>query len=160
MFCDAWGWWIYRYVSDLYNQRSHLKQPTLGPTFQQAQSKERGAWIPISPFSAWWEHGDKVLTWTQFPLQLAWAITVRKSQGLTLDKAVVDLGEVNFTPEFSFVAMSWVKKISGPLFKTPFPISCLQKPQGSSGDLDTDIEHYRHLPLRPLPVIDLIAYHV
>jgi len=58
------------------------------------------------------------------------------------------------------VAMSQVKKISGLLFKTPFPISHLQKPQGSSGDLDTDIEHCRHLPLRPLPDIDLIAYHV
>ena len=160
MFCDAWGWWIYRYVSDLYNQRSHLKQPTLGPTFQRAQGREQGTWIPITPFSAQWEHGDKVLTWTQFPLRLAWAITVHKSQGLTLDKAVIDLGEVDFTPGLSFVAMSRVKKISGLSFKTPFPISRLQKPRGSSGDLDTDIERRRHLPLRPLPVIDLTAYHV
>jgi ATP-dependent exoDNAse (exonuclease V) alpha subunit len=44
-------------------------------------------------------------------MQLAWAITVHKIQGLTLDKAVIDLGEVDFTPGLSFVAMSQVKKI-------------------------------------------------
>jgi len=80
---------------------------------------------------------------------------------LTLDKAVIDLGEVDFTPGLSFVAMSQVKKISGLLFKTPFPISCLQKPRGSSADLETDTEHHRHLPLGPLPdTIDLAAYHI
>ena len=147
-------------MSDLYNQRLYLKQSTTGPIFQQIQGREQNPWIPITPFTARWEHGDKVLTRTQFPLWLAWAITVHKIQGLTLDKAVIDLGEVDFTPGLSFVAMSRVKRISGLLFKTLFPISHLQKLWGSSGDLDTDIERRRHLPLRPLPVIDLTAYHV
>ena len=53
---------------DLYNQRSHLEQPTLGPTFSQAEGGGQSAWIPIIPFSAQWEHGDKVLTQIQFPL--------------------------------------------------------------------------------------------
>ena len=56
--------------------------------------------------------------------------------------------------------MSRVKKLSGLLFKTSFPISRLQKPQGSSGDLDADTEHRSHLPLGPLPDIDLTAYNV
>jgi hypothetical protein len=72
-----------------------------------------------------------------------------------LDKAIINLGEVDFTPGLSFVAMSRVKKLSGLLFKTPFPIGHLKKPQGSSGDLDADTEHHRHLSLGPLSDIDL-----
>ena len=121
---------------------------------------EQGPWIPIAPLTAKWEHGDKVLARTQFPLRLAWAITVHKSQGLTLDKAVIELGEVDFTPGLSFVAMSRVKKLSGLLFKTSFPIHRLQKPRGSSIDLDTDTERRRHIPLGQLPDVDLTAYHV
>jgi hypothetical protein len=67
---------------------------------------------------------------------------------------------VDFTPGLSFVAMSRVKKLSGLLFKTPFLIGRLQKLQGSSADLDADTERRRHLPLGPLPNIDLTAYHV
>jgi hypothetical protein len=77
-----------------------------------------------------------------------------------LDKAVIDLGEVDFTSGLSFVAMSRVKKISGLLFKSPFPISRLQKPRGSSGDLDTDTERRRGMPLGPLPDINVTAYDV
>lgn len=131
-----------------------------GSIFQRTQGREQGPWIPITPFTARWDHGDKVLTRTQFPLQLAWAITVHKSQGLTLEKAVIDLGRVDFTPGLSFVAMSRVKKISGLLFKTSFPISRLQRPRGSTGDLHADTERRRLLTLGPLPDIDLTAYHV
>ena len=77
-----------------------------------------------------------------------------------LDKAVIDLGDTDFTPGLSFVAMSWVKKLSGLLFKTPFPINRLQKPQRTSSDLDTDTERRQNLMLRQLPDIDLTAYHV
>lgn len=87
-------------------------------------------------------------------------MTVHKSQGLTLDKAVIDLGEVDFTPGLSFVAMSRVKNISGLLFKSSFPLSRLQKQRGSSGDLDTDVERCRHLPLRALLDVDLRAYNI
>jgi ATP-dependent exoDNAse (exonuclease V) alpha subunit len=131
-----------------------------GPTFERAQNREQGPWIPIMPFTARWEQGDKVLTRTQFPMRLAWAMTIHKSQGLTLDNAVIDLGEKDFTPGLSFVAMSRVKKISGILFKSPFPLNRLQKPQGSSTVLDTDTERRRNLPLHQLPAIDLAAYNV
>ena len=52
---------------------------------------------------------------------------------------------MDFTPGLSFVAISRVKKLSGLLFKTSFPIGRLQKLRGSSADLDTDNEHHSHL---------------
>jgi ATP-dependent exoDNAse (exonuclease V) alpha subunit len=53
-------------------------------------------------------------------------VTVHKSQGLTLDKAVIDLHEQDFSPGLTYVAISWVKKASGLLFK-PSGNSQLQK---------------------------------
>ena len=68
------------------------------------------SWVPITPITASWEDRlGQSLSWTQIPLTLAWAITIHKSQGLTLTKVVIDLGEKDFSPGLSFVAISCVK---------------------------------------------------
>lgn len=49
----------------------------------------------------------------QFPLNLGWAITIHKSQGMTLDKVIVDIDGNAFAEGQTYVALSRVKSIEG-----------------------------------------------
>jgi hypothetical protein len=55
---------------------------------------------------------DEIGSFTQYPLRLAWAITIHKSQGLTFTKAVIDAGS-SFAPGQVYVALSRCTSLEG-----------------------------------------------
>ena len=58
-------------------------------------------------------------TFVQFPIRLAWAITVHKSQGLTFNKVVVDFTGGAFAGGQTYVALSRCKSLEGIVLKKP-----------------------------------------
>ena len=56
---------------------------------------------------------DIVAEFQQFPLRLAWAVTIHKSQGKTYDRAIIDLGQRSFAPGQTYVALSRITALDG-----------------------------------------------
>jgi len=79
-----------------------------------------------------WDRGshrivaEPVGTFTQFPLKLAWAVTIHKAQGLTFDRMVVDLDTRAFAHGQLYVALSRCRSLEGLALRRPVrPSDCV-----------------------------------
>ncbi len=91
------------------------------------------------------EQQEEVLgTFEQYPVKLAWAITVHKSQGLTFSKAIIDVGSA-FAPGQVYVALSRLRALDGLILRTRIDPSVV------STDKDVVAFSERRHAQQPLP---------
>jgi len=62
---------------------------------------------------------ESIGSFTQYPLRLAWAITIHKSQGKTFEKVIIDIGRGTFSHGQIYVALSRCTSLEGVVLKKP-----------------------------------------
>lgn len=77
---------------------------------------------------------DIVAEFTQFPLRLAWAVTIHKSQGKTYERAIIDLGSGAFAPGQTYVALSRLTSLDGLYLSRPLRPSDIR--------VDSDVQRF------------------
>ena len=82
-------------------------------------------------------------TFTQYPLRLAWAITVHKSQGLTFSHAVLDINN-SFAHGQVYVALSRCRTLQGLVLSSPIDISSVITDDKVDGFIDTAMASSQH----------------
>lgn len=86
-----------------------------------------GDLFPIVPVTRNWTEKGINCSRTQFPLTLGWGSTIHKSQGITTEKAVVDLGDKEFSPGLTYVALSRLKSFNGLVLDPPVSYERINK---------------------------------
>jgi len=93
---------------------------------------------------------EVVGTFEQFPVKLAWAVTVHKSQGLTFDKAIIDVGQA-FAPGQVYVALSRLRSLDGLALRTRIQPAIINN--------DPEVVEYVQKNQSQEPLEDLLQVH-
>ena len=123
------------------------------------RAKDTGAVIKVEPEQ--WENTRYVIdertneiteevdgTFSQFPVKPAWAITVHKSQGLTFDRAIIDVQRA-FTHGQTYVALSRCRTLEGMVLSAPLPASAIIR--------DGAVDDYVNRAAEHMPTSDQIV---
>ena len=84
------------------------------------EGNDRQKWVPLKPVEICCEEDAKVKR-SQLPLTLAYAITVWKAQGMTLDRVYLELADCVSRPGVAFVALTRVRSINHLCLSDSFP---------------------------------------
>jgi len=99
-----------------------------GEEYLRVRLNDNDRLVSVSPFV--WEvfkftvEGDTLVSepagsFTQYPIRLAWAVTIHKSQGKTFKKVVIDIGRGTFASGQTYVALSRCTSFEGIQLKVP-----------------------------------------
>lgn len=120
---DAYGHWVNGSIGEIIE----ITQGSNGENTIIAELAD-GETVEVTPYT--WEvfrlfaeegelQSEVIGRFTQYPLMLAWAVTIHKSQGKTFDKIVIDIGKGTFAYGQIYVALSRCTTLRGIVLKKP-----------------------------------------